>query len=140
MKAHPLFKALISALLNKNMKPKLTDEIKDLLAQSVNWAKLEIEYLKLTAAEKIIILVSMMVIGVVVLLLLLPAILMFLFALAQVFIGFMPVAVAYVCVGGIVILLLGILVLFRKQMVINPVAKFISKVLLDHPENKNSQK
>ena len=119
------------------MKPKLTDEIKDLLAQSVNWAKLEIEYLKLTAAEKIIILVSMMVIGIVVLLLLLPAILMFLFALAQVFIGFLPVAVAYVCVGGIVLLLLGILVLFRKQMVINPVAKFISKVLLDHPENKN---
>lgn len=119
------------------MKPKLTDEIKELFTQSINWAKLEVEYLKLTAAEKIIILVSMMVIGVVVLLLLLPAILMFLFALAQVFIGFLPVAVAYVCVGGIVLLLLGILVLFRKQLVINPVAKFISKVLLDHPENRN---
>ncbi|MCH5241755.1 MAG: phage holin family protein [Muribaculaceae bacterium] len=122
------------------MKPKLTDEIKELFTQSVNWAKIEIEYLKLTAAEKIIILISMMVIGIVVLLLLLPAILMFLFALAQVFIGFLPVAVAYVCVGGIVLLLLGILVLFRKQVVINPVAKFISKVLLDHPENKNSKK
>lgn len=122
------------------MKPKLTDELKDLVSQSVNWAKLEIEYLKLTAAEKIIILVSMMVIGIVVLLLLLPAILMFLFALAQVFIGFMPVALAYVCVGGIVVLLLGILVLFRKQMVINPVAKFISKVLLDHPDNKHPNK
>lgn len=120
------------------MKPKLTDEIKELLAQSVNWAKLEIEYLKLTAAEKVIILVSMFVIGVVVLLLLLPALLMFLFALAQVFIGFLPVALAYVCVGGIVILLLGFLVLFRKQLVINPVAKFISKVLLDHQENKKS--
>ena len=122
------------------MKPKLTDEIKELLTQSVNWAKLEVEYLKLTAAEKIIILISMMVIGIVVLLLLLPAIMMFLFALAQVFIGFLPVAVAYVCVGGIVLLCLGILVLFRKQVVINPVAKFISKVLLDHPENKNSKK
>ena len=122
------------------MKPKLSDEIKELFTQSVNWAKIEIEYLKLTAAEKIIILISMMVIGIVVLLLLLPAILMFLFALAQVFIGFLPVAVAYVCVGGIVLLLLGILVLFRKQVVINPVAKFISKVLLDHPENKNSKK
>ena len=119
-----------------NMKPKLTDEIKELLTQSVNWAKLEIEYLKLTAAEKIIIIVSMMVIGVVVLLLLLPAILMFLFALAQVFIDFMPVAVAYVCIGGIVLLLLGMLVIFRKALVINPVAKFISKVLLDHAENK----
>lgn len=122
------------------MKPKLTDDIKELITQSINWAKLEVEYLKLTAAEKVIILISMMVIGVVVLLLLLPAILMFLFALAQVFIGFMPVAVAYVVVGGIVLLLLGLLVLFRKQLVINPVAKFISKVLLDHPEEHHSKK
>lgn len=121
------------------MKPKITDELKELLIQSINWAKLEVEYLKLTAAEKIIILVSMMVIGVVVLLLLLPAILMFLFALAQVFIGFMPVAVAYVCVGGIVLLLLGILVIFRKSLIINPVAKFISKVLLDHSEDRKSK-
>lgn len=121
------------------MKPKLTDDIKELLAQSVNWAKLEVEYLKLTAAEKIIILVSMMVIGAVVLLLLLPAVIMFLFALAQVFIGFMPVAVAYVCTGGIIILFLGILVLFRKALVINPVAKFISKVLLDHPEKTKTK-
>lgn len=121
------------------MKPKITDEIKELFTQSVNWAKLEIEYLKLTAAEKIIILISMMVIGVVVLLLLLPAILMFLFALAQVFIGFMPVAVAYVSVGGIVLILLSVLVIFRKHLVINPVAKFISKVLLDNQENKKSK-
>ena len=119
------------------IKPKFTDELKELLTQGINWAKLEVEYLKLTAAEKLIIISSMMVIGIVVLLLLLPAIMMFLFALAQVFIGFMPVAVAYVCTGGIVLIMLGILVLFRKTLVINPVAKFISKVLLDHPENKN---
>lgn len=121
------------------MKPKLTDEIKELFAQTVNWAKLEVEYLKLTAAEKIIVIVSMMVISTVVLLLLLPAVLMFLFALAQVFIDFMPVAVAYVCVGGIVLLLLAMLVLFRKQLVINPVAKFISKVLLSSQQSKTSK-
>lgn len=121
------------------MRPKITEELHEMLTQSINWAKLEIEYIKLTAAEKMIILVSMMVIGIVVLLLLLPAIMMFLFALAQVFIGFLPVAVAYVCVGGIVLLLLGLLVIFRKQLVINPVAKFISKVLLDHPENKTTK-
>ena len=121
------------------MKTKLTDEIKELLAQSVNWAKLEVEYLKLTAAEKIIILVSMMVIGAVFLVLLLPVVLMFLFALAQVFIDFMPVALAYVCVGGIVLLMLGILVIFKKPLVINPVAKFISKVLLDNQDKKKTK-
>lgn len=121
------------------MKTKITDELKELITQGINWAKLEVEYLKLTAAEKMIILISMMVIGLVVLLLLLPAIMMFLFALAQVFIDFMPVAVAYVCVGGIVVLFLCLLVLFRKQLVINPVAKFISKVLLDNQDKKSSK-
>lgn len=121
------------------MKPKLTDDLHELYTQGINWAKLQVEYLKLTAAEKLIIIMSMMVIGIVVLLFLLPAILMFLFALAQVFIQFMPVAVAYVVTGGIVLLLLLLLVLLRKPLVINPVAKFISKVLLDHPENHKSK-
>lgn len=132
MNSSPLF------FIDNIMKPKFTDELREIVTQGISWAKLEVEYIKLTAAEKMIIIVSMMVIGIVVLLLLLPAILMFLFALAQVFISFMPVAVAYVCVGGIVLVLLGVLVLFRKQLVINPVAKFISKVLLDTSEsNKN---
>ena len=121
------------------MKTKITDELKEMMVHGVNWAKLEIEYLKLTFAEKTIILVSMLVIGAVFLLLLLPAVLMFLFALAQVFIQFMPTAVAYVTVGGIVLLILGILILCRRQLVINPVAKFISKVLLDNQSNKNNK-
>lgn len=121
------------------MKTKITDEIKEMISQGVTWAKLEVEYLKLTAAEKIIILISMMVIGAVFLLLLLPVILMFLFALAQVFIDIMPKAVAYVTVGGIVLVILGILLLFKKQLVINPVAKFISKVLLDSVNDKNQK-
>lgn len=121
------------------MKNNLTDDIKELVVQSVKWAKLEIEYLKLTAAEKVIVLVSMLVIGAVFLLLLLPALLMFMFALAQVFVDFMPVAVAYVCVGGIVLLILGIMIIFRKQLVINPVAKFISKVLLETSANKKNE-
>ena len=120
------------------MKTKITDELKEAVSSGVNWAKLEIEYLKLTAAEKIIILISMLVIGAVVLLLLLPAMLMFLFALAQVFVDLMPKALAYVCVGGIVLILLGMLFLFRNQLVINPVAKFISKVLLENQHNKKS--
>lgn len=118
------------------MKHKITDEIKEILSQSINWAKFEVEYLKLTAAEKIIMIVSMMVIGAVVLLLLLPAILMFLFALAQVFIDIMPTALAYVVTGGIVLLFLGVLIIFRKPLVINPMSRFISRILLEKNEKK----
>ena len=119
------------------MKNKITEDIKEIFSQSVNWAKLEIEYLKLTAAEKIIILMSAMIMGALFLVLLLPVILMFLFALAQVFISFMPVALAYICVGGIVLLLLGILFLFRNALIINPVAKFISKLILEHDKRSS---
>ena len=118
------------------MKSKITDEIKELLNQSISWAKLEVEYLKLTAAEKLIVLLSMMVIGGICLLLLLPAILMLLFALAQAFIHIMPVALAYVTVAAILLLVLCILIIFRKSLIINPVARFISRLLLERNDNQ----
>ena len=113
------------------MKGKIIDEIKELFSQSVNWAKLEIEYVKLTAAEKLIILSSALIMGGIFMLLLLPVAIMFLFALVGVFRMFMAPPLAYLTVGGIVLLLLGIIFIFRKQLIINPLAKFISKQLLD---------
>lgn len=113
------------------MKSKLIDEIKELFSQSVNWVKLEVEYLKLTAAEKLIILTGMFIMGGIFMLLLLPVMIMFLFALVGVFRMFMPGPLAYLTVGGIVLLLLAIIFLFRKHLIINPVAKFISKLLLE---------
>lgn len=121
------------------MKTKLTDDLRDIMSQGVTWAKLQIEYYKLTAAEKLIIILSVMVLGVISLVLLVPVILMLMFALAQVFIQFMPVAVAYVSVAGIVLLLLAIVFLLRKPLIMNPLARFISKVLLDSPERRKSK-
>lgn len=113
------------------MKSKITDEIKDVFSQSVNWARLEVEYLKLTAAEKLIILVSAMIIGGVVMLFLLPVFIMFLFALVDTFKLFMAPPLAFLSVGGIVLLLLLLLFVFRKPLVINPVSRFITKVILE---------
>lgn len=120
------------------MKSKITEEIKEIFSQSINWAKLEVEYIKLTAAEKLILLLSALILGGIFMILLLPVILMLLFALAQVFIDFMPTAVAYVCVAGIVLILLVILFTFRKSIIINPVAKFISRLLLEQSHNKKN--
>lgn len=120
------------------MKTKITEDIKELFSQSINWAKLEIEYLKLTAAEKLIMLSSALILGALVMVLLLPVFLMLMFALAQVFADMMPVAVAYVVVAGIVLLFLAIMFVFRKTLVINPIAKFISKLLLERDNHKKS--
>ena len=112
------------------MKSKITDEIKDIFSQSVNWARLEVEYLKLTAAEKLIILISAMIIGGVIMLFLVPVLILLLFALVDTFKLFMAAPLAYLSVGGIVILLLLLLFLFRKPLVVNPVSRFITKVIL----------
>lgn len=113
------------------MKSKITDEIKDIFSQSVNWARLEVEYLKLTAAEKLIILISAMIIGGVIMLFLVPVLILLLFALVDTFKLFMAAPLAYLSVGGIVILLLLLLFLFRKPLVVNPVSRFITKVILE---------
>lgn len=109
-----------------------------MLSQGINWAKLELEYLKLTAAEKLIILLSMFIIGAIFLLFLLPVFTMFLFALAGVFKIFMSPSLAYLSVGGIALLLLALVCVFRKHLIINPVAKFVSRLFLDKNNNPHS--
>lgn len=123
------------------MKSKISEEVKDLFSQTMTWAKLEIEYVKLTAAEKLIILISTMIIGAVFVLFLLPIFIMLLFALAGLFRMFMSPPLAYLSVAGIVILMLALVFVFRKVLVINMVSKFVTKLFLerknDHDHNHN---
>ncbi|MDE6143713.1 MAG: phage holin family protein [Muribaculaceae bacterium] len=121
------------------MKQKFIDEIKDIFSQSISWAKLEIDYIKLTAAEKLIILMSALIIGGIIMLLLLPLFIMLLFALVGVFRIFMSPPLAYLSVGGIVFIILLIVFFFRKILVINPVARFITKLIIEnHPSKSES--
>ncbi len=118
------------------MKSKITEEIRDLFSQTVTWAKLEIEYVKLTAAEKLVILISTLIIGAIFVLFLLPIFIMLLFALAGVFRMFMPGPLAYLSVAGIVMLLLLLVYIFRNILVVNVVSKFITKLFLDRRKEK----
>lgn len=113
------------------MKGKLFEEIKELFSQSINWAKLELEYIKLTAAEKIIVLFSVTILGAVFMLLLLPLIMLLLLALVGVFRQLMSAPLAYLCVGGIVMLIILLVYIFKRQLIVNPVAKFISRLFLE---------
>ncbi len=113
------------------MKVKLTEEIKETLQQAVNWLNLELEYVKLTAAEKLVILLSTIIIGAVIAIMMLPVLIMFLFALVGVFRLFMSPPLAYLTVGGIMVLLIFILFMMRKPLIINPLSKFMTKLFLD---------
>lgn len=114
------------------MKHKITDEIKEMLLQAKCWLQSETTYIKLTVAEKLTLLLSALVVGAVCLLIGMIVLGLFSIALVDVFRTFLSPWLAYLCVGGIEILLMIIVVFLRKPLVINPISKFITKLFLDN--------
>lgn len=115
------------------MKEKLTEELKDILAQGRDWVKLEVEYAKLTVAEKFTVLLSAMIIGAICLLMGMVVLILLSLSLVELFKMMMVPALAYIAVSGIICLLILILYLLRNPLLLNPIARFITRLLI----NKN---
>lgn len=113
------------------MKDKLTDEIKDLFSQGKDWVKLEVEYAKLTVAEKFTILTSAMIIGAVCLLMGMVVLILLAFALVEVFKMLMAPGLAYLSVAGVICILILLLYLLRKPILLNPIARFITRLFIN---------
>ena len=118
------------------MKEKLTDELRAMWREARRWWTNEVEYIKLTAAEKFTILMSALVVGAICMFVGTIALVIFSFALVEVFRNFLSPALAYTCVGGIFVLMLVLLYLLRRPLVYNPIARFITRLILDKTENK----
>ena len=112
------------------MEKKLSDEMKTVVSEVKNWLNLEIEYLKLTAAEKVSVLVSTLILVIVLFIVFMVVMILFAFALVDLFNLFMPHSLACVTVGGILLLLIGVLYLCRTPLVVNPITKLITKLFL----------
>lgn len=113
------------------MKDKLTEEIRDIFRQGTNWARLEMEYLKLTAAEKTVVLLSTFVLGGVCFLIGMIALIMIAFALVDLFKLLMAAWLAFVCVAILLLILAVTIYLLRTQLIINPISKILTRLLLD---------
>lgn len=112
------------------MKEKLTSDIRKIFDHCSNWAKLEVEYLKLTTAEKLTIFLSsvalcavFMLIGIVMLTVLVQC-------LVDVFKLMMAPWLACLAVVGVLLVLMLLIYLFRNALIINPIAKFVSKLFI----------
>lgn len=108
----------------------LLDELKKIIARSKDWATLELEYAKLTAAEKITLLAGVAVTGVVCFLLAITALILFGIALAYVFGSLMCPALAFLVSGICILLVMAMVYVLRERLIINPIAKMITKILL----------
>lgn len=111
-------------------KTTLLDELKNVIARSKDWATLELEYAKLTAAEKITVLAGAAVTGAVCLLLGMVALILFGISLSYVFLLFMNPALAFLASGGVMLILMALVYFFKEQMIMNPIAKMLTRVLL----------
>ncbi|MBD5194219.1 MAG: phage holin family protein [Bacteroidales bacterium] len=113
------------------MKTNILEEIRSLADQSKRWLTLEVEYLKLTAAEKMTLLMGSLIIGFVALLLAMVVLIMLALSLAEVFKLMMNPALAYLSTAGAICILLGVFFLLRRPLLMNPIARLITKVFFD---------
>ncbi|MDE6548125.1 MAG: hypothetical protein K2L22_03915 [Muribaculaceae bacterium] len=111
-------------------KTTLLDELKSIIARSKDWATLELEYAKLTAAEKITVLAGAAVAGAVCLLLGIAALILFGISLAYLFLNFMTPALAFLASGGVMLVLMALVYFFKQQMILNPIARMLTRILL----------
>lgn len=118
------------------MDKKTNEEVKSVVKDVKEWLMLEIEYMKLTAAEKLSILLSTMTLVIVLFIIFMVVLILFSFALVDLFNLFMPHSLACVTVGGILLLLIGSLYLFKNALVVNPITKLITKLFLTPKKNE----
>lgn len=117
------------------MKEKTPNDFKSLYNQICRWLRLEVSYVKLTAAEKLSILFSAFAICAVFMLAGLVVLILLAFSLVDVFKMLFSPWLACLCVSGIIILLMALVVVFKNILIVNPISRFISRLILDRENN-----
>ncbi|MBQ4138709.1 MAG: hypothetical protein II592_04110, partial [Muribaculaceae bacterium] len=98
--------------------------------------KIELDYTKLTAAEKTSVLLSRILIIALMILLGMSVLLFLSLSLAQVLTSATgSAAVAYLIVACLLIIVVLCIIAFKKQLIIDPVARFVSKLFLSPDDN-----
>ena len=113
------------------MKEKLSDEIRDIIAQVKLWISCEAEYAKLTLAEKLTIFLGTIGLAAILFLLVMIALIIFSLCLVGVFASLVGTTLAYLCTGGVFLVLAIIVALLRKPLIFNPLARMLTKLLIN---------
>lgn len=101
--------------------------------------KIELDYTKLTAAEKTSVLLSRILIIALMILLGMSVLLFLSLSLAQVLTSATgSAAVAYLIVACLLIIVVLCIIAFKKQLIIDPVARFVSKLFLTPDDNDSN--
>ncbi|MBD5268117.1 MAG: hypothetical protein HDR48_02925 [Bacteroides sp.] len=120
------------------MKDSIASLIGTIFDNGKKWIKLEIEYARLTMAEKLTVLLSTLILGAVAMLLGMVILLLLALALVDVFTMFMAKWLACLSVCGVILVIIAVIYLLRRPLLENPISRLISKLILDiKPEKEN---
>lgn len=112
-------------------------EHEDLWNDIKKYLTLKTDYLKLSAIEKLIILLSMIALSAVLAMLLICALFYFSFALVYVLSDVVgPLWLAYLIVGGVFVILMAVVFVLRKSLIFDPISRFLTKLFLDKQNEK----
>lgn len=121
------------------MKDNITNEIKEIFIQSRNWLELQVEYTKLTAAEKATLLTATSAVGAICMMLGQIAVFLLSFALVDLFKMMMVPALAYLATAGIILICTYLIFVFRRPLIFNPIARYMTRLLLSAGSNAQTQ-
>lgn len=113
------------------MTENFNSQIKNLWKTGRRYISLQIDYGKLTLAEKLTMLFSGLLIVLVCVILGAFAVGFLAFALVDVLQSVMSVPAAYIVVAFVFMLLIAIVIAARRTLIVNPIARFISKLFFD---------
>lgn len=117
------------------MKNALGEEFVKVSRLIQRYFKLEVEYIKLTFAEKVSMLVSALTVGVFILVLTSFTVFMLAFSCAELFKMIMPPTLAYLSTAGVFLIILSIVMIFKEKWIINPISRFLTRILFDKEDD-----
>lgn len=96
------------------------------------YVELQADYVKVEFVEKMTILLSTLLIITLVIILAIAALFYLFFALAYALVPVVgSLAISFCLITGIYLILIALLLMFRKKLIINPLVRFLSKLFLN---------
>ena len=111
------------------------ESFKEYISPFQRIARLYIHSGKLTLTEVLTQIMAAIVIAAVCLLFVIIALAFVSYGVIDALSQSMPAVWAYLIVGGFYMLLIALMIVFKHTLIINPIARFLSKIILDTPDS-----
>ena len=116
-----------------------SSSIQSLWTEAKSYLELQKEYLKLDSAEKLSVLLSAVATTALCLVLALVALIFFVIAFAFWLAKLVGIAQSFTIMGGVLLLVIIVTLLFRKRWIVQPVARFVAKLFVGEDEEEEEE-